>query len=167
MRQSEGRTAVSNDRWKMSLSARDRVSAQFFKMTFGIWSGPHALWGLMALSNLHTPAVLMLISLIIGYCGGSRCGGTGPGGFQPSPCCHTPVNHSFSGGATSMLSCFLLLMYFQKGFELFVWSPWVMVLLMYSHSALRILILHVFLDEFVVFPVVCFLSFLIESSLSL
>ena len=42
MRQSEGRTAVSNDRWKMSLSAGDRVSAQFFKMTFGIWSGPHA-----------------------------------------------------------------------------------------------------------------------------
>ena len=70
MRQSEGRTAVSNDRWKMSLSAGARVSAQFFKMTFGIWSGPHALLGLMALSKLHTPAVLMLISLIIGCCGG-------------------------------------------------------------------------------------------------
>ena len=68
VRQSEGRTAVSNDRWKMSLSAGARVSAQFFKMTFGIWSGPHAL------SNLHTPAVLMLISLIIGCCGGSMCG---------------------------------------------------------------------------------------------
>ena len=67
---------MSNDRWKMSLSAGARVSAQFFKMTFGIWSGPHALWGLMALSNLHTPAVLMLISLIIGCCGGSRCGGS-------------------------------------------------------------------------------------------
>ena len=48
------------------------------------------------------------------------------------------------GGATPMLSCFLLLMYFQKGFELFVWSPCVVVLLMYSHSALRILLLHVF-----------------------
>ena len=51
VRQSEGRTAVSNDRWKMSPSAGARVSAQFFKMTFGIWSGPHALWGLMVLSN--------------------------------------------------------------------------------------------------------------------
>ena len=78
MRQSEGRTAVSNDRWKMSLSAGARVSAQFFKITFGIWSGPHALWGLMALSNFHTPAVLVLISLIIGCCGESRCGGADP-----------------------------------------------------------------------------------------
>ena len=78
VRQSEGKTAVSNDRWKMSLSAGARVSAQFFKMILGIWSGPHALWGLMALSNLHTPAVLMLISLIIGCCGGSRCGGADP-----------------------------------------------------------------------------------------
>ena len=66
-----------------------------------------------------------------------------------------------------MLSCFLLLMYFQKGFELFVWSPWVMVLLMYSHSALRIFLLHVFWMNLVVCPVVCFLSFLIDSSLSL
>ena len=39
----------------------------------------------------------------------------------------------FFRGATPVLSCFLLLMYFQKSFELFVWSPWVMVLLMYSH----------------------------------
>ena len=45
--------------------------------------------------------------------------------------------------ATPMLSCILLLMYFQNGFELFVWSPWVMVVLMYS--ALRILLLYVFL----------------------
>ena len=63
--QTEGKTVVSNDRWKMSLrlSVGARVSAQFFKTTLGIWSGPHALWGLMVLSNLHTPAVLMLISL--------------------------------------------------------------------------------------------------------
>ena len=46
--------------------------------------------------------------------------------------------------ATPVLSCILLLMYFQNGFELFVWSRWVMVLLMYSHLALRILLLHVF-----------------------
>ena len=70
--------AVSNDRWKMSRSAGARVSAQFFKMKLGIWSGPHALWELMALSNLHTPAVLMLISLINGCCGGSRCGRAAP-----------------------------------------------------------------------------------------
>ena len=44
-----------------------------------------------------------------------------------------------------MLSCFLLLMYFEKGFELFVWSPWVIILLMYSLSALSILFLHAFL----------------------
>ena len=31
----------------------------------------HALWELVTLSNLHTPAVLMLIYLITGYCGGS------------------------------------------------------------------------------------------------
>ena len=43
-----------------------------------------------------------------------------------------------------MLSCFLFLMNLHKGFELFVWNPRVMVLLMYSHSALRILLLHVF-----------------------
>ena len=67
---------MCNDRWKMSLSAGARVSAQFFKMTHGIWSGPQTLWGLVALSNLHTPAVL--ISLIIGRCGGSRCGGAVP-----------------------------------------------------------------------------------------
>ena len=77
-RQSTGKTAVSNDHWKMSLSAEARVSAQFFKITLGIWSCPHALWGLMALSNLHTPAVLMLISLIIGCCGGSMCAGADP-----------------------------------------------------------------------------------------
>ena len=137
MRQSEGKTAVSNDRWKMSLSTGARVSAQFFKMTLGIWSGPHALWGLVAFSNLHTPAVLMLISLIIGCCGGSRCGGADP----PSL---VKTLWNWSREATPMLSCFLLLMYFQKGFELFVWSAWVMVLLMYSHSALRILLIHVF-----------------------
>ena len=62
VRQSEGKTAVSNDRWKMSVSARTRGSSQFFKMTLGIWSGPHALWGLVTSSNLHTPAVLMLVS---------------------------------------------------------------------------------------------------------
>ena len=66
-----------------------------------------------------------------------------------------------------MLSCILLLMYFQNGFELFVYSPWVMVLLMYSHSALRILLLHVFWMNFVVCPVVCFLSFRIVFSLAL
>ena len=155
MRQSEGRTAVSNDRWKMSLSAGARVSAQFFKITLGIWSGPHALCGLMALSNLHTPAVLILISLIIGCCGGSRCGGADPQSLVKtlwnwsrrivafSLLSHTSEPFFFRG-ATPMLSCFLLLIYFQKGFELFVWSPWVMVLLMYSHSALRILLLHVF-----------------------
>ena len=64
MRQSEGKTAVSIDRWKMSRSAEARVSAQFFKITLGMWSGPHGLWGMTDLSNLHTPAVLMLISLI-------------------------------------------------------------------------------------------------------
>ena len=77
-RQSEGKTAVSNDLWKMSLSAGARVSAQFFKMTLGIWSGQDSLLGLMALSNLQTPAVLMLISLIVGCCGGSRFRGADP-----------------------------------------------------------------------------------------
>ena len=38
VRQSEVKTAVSNDRWKMSLSAGARVSAQFFKITLEIWS---------------------------------------------------------------------------------------------------------------------------------
>ena len=32
----------------------------------------------MDLSNLHTPAVVMLYSRIIGCCGGSRCGGADP-----------------------------------------------------------------------------------------
>ena len=56
---------------------------------------------------------------------------------------HTSEPFFFRGGGTPILS-FSALMYFQKGFELCVWSPWVMVLLMYSHSALRILLLHVF-----------------------
>ena len=147
MRQSDGKTAVSNDRWKMSLSAGARVSAQFLKMTLGIWLGPHALWGLMALSNLHSPALLMLISLIIGCCGGSMCGGADPPSLVKtlwnwsrrisafSLLSHTSESFFFTE-ATPMLSYFLLLIYFQKGFKLFVWSPWVMVLLMYSHSAL-------------------------------
>ena len=116
MRQSEGKTAVSNDRWKMYLSAGARVSAQFFKMTLGIWSGPHALWELMALSNLHTPAVLRLISLIIGCCGGSKCGGADPPSLVKtlwnwsrrisafSLLSHTS-DHSFSGG---LLQCCLV-----------------------------------------------------------
>ena len=125
------------------------VSAQFFKMTLGIWSGPHVLRGLIDVSNLHTSAVVMLISLITGCCGGTRCG------EQKSLCKRSSIISAFSSlshtsepfffqGATPMLSCFLLFMYFHQGFELFVWSPWVVVLLLYSHSALRILFLHVF-----------------------
>ena len=70
--QSGGKAAVSSYRW----SAGARESAQFFKMTLGIWSGPQALWGLMALSNLHSPAVLMLNALIIGCCGGVNVWGS-------------------------------------------------------------------------------------------
>ena len=151
-------------------------------MILGIWSGPHALWGLMVLSNLHTPAVLMLISLIIGLCGGSRCGGADSPYLVKtlwnwsrrisafSLLSHTSEPVFFGGGgggATTMLSCFLLLMYFQKGFELFVWRPWVMVLLIYSHSALRITSSTCLLDEFVVYTVVCFLSILIVFSFAL
>ena len=66
MCQSGGKTAVSNDRWSAG------ESAQFFKIILGIWSGPETLWGLMALNNLHTLAALMLVSLVIGCCGGSR-----------------------------------------------------------------------------------------------
>ena len=128
VRQSEGKTVVSNDRWKMSLSAGARVSAQSVKMTLGIWSGPHALWGLMALSNLHTPAVLMLISLIIGCCGGSRCGEADP----PSL-------------VKTLWNCIIDL--FPFGF---------------THTSPTC-----FLDEFVVCPVVCFLSFLIVFSFAL
>ena len=132
--QSEGKTAVSNDRWKMSWSSGARMPAQFFKIILGIWSAPHTLWGLMALCNLHTlavPAVLMLTSLIIGFCGRPRCGGADPPSLVKtlwnwsrrisalSLLSHTSEPFFF-WGATPMLSCFMLLIYFQKGFELFV-----------------------------------------------
>ena len=108
----------------------------------------------MALSNLHTPAVLMLISHIIGCCGWSRCWGADPPSLVKTlwnwsrrisafSLLLQPVNHSVSGDYSNVVF-FLLLVYFQKGFELFVWSPFVMVLLIYSHSALRIPPLHVF-----------------------
>ena len=57
-----------------------------------------------------------------------------------------------------MLSCILLLMYFQNGFELFVWSPWVMVIDVFGFTHTSPIC---FFDEFVVCQVVCFLSFLI------
>ena len=60
--QSEGKTDMSNDSWKMSGSAGTRVSAQVFKTTLGIWSGQHTLWELMDLSNLHTSAVVINIT---------------------------------------------------------------------------------------------------------
>ena len=169
MRQSDGRTAVSNDRWKMSLSAGARVSAQFFKMTFGIWSGPHALWGLMALSNLHTPAVLMLISLIIVCCGGSRCGGADPPSLVKtlwnwsrrisvfSLLSHTSEPFFFGGGGGGYSNVVLF-----SAFNVFPEGFGVVCLESFMHTSPTC-----FLDEFVVCPVVCFLSFLIESSLSL
>ena len=67
----------------------------------------------MALSNLHTPAVLMLISLIIGCCVGSRCGGAYPPSLVKtlwrisafSLLSHT-IEPFFFRGATPILSCF-------------------------------------------------------------
>ena len=114
-----GKTAVSNDRWKMSLSAGVRALAQFFNIILGIWSGPHALLGLMALNKLHTPAVLMLISLIIGYnwvlwrvkVWGSRSTISGEDTLELVQkdliplLVVTPVNYSLSGG---LLQCCLV-----------------------------------------------------------
>ena len=106
----------------MSRSAGARVSAQFFKLTLGIWSGHTCFVELMGLSNVHTTAVLMLISLITGCCGGSRCGGADPPSLVKtlwnwyrrisafSLLSHT--SEPFCEGGTPKLSCFLLLMYF-------------------------------------------------------
>ena len=78
VRPSNGRVPVCSDLWKLSRSAGDRVSAQFFKTALGIWSGPQALNGLIDLCNLHTPAVSTVMSQMLWRCRGPRCDGADP-----------------------------------------------------------------------------------------
>ena len=57
VRQSNGRVPMFSDLWKMSKSAGDRVSVQFFRTALGIWSGPQALNGLIDLQFAYSHCV--------------------------------------------------------------------------------------------------------------
>ena len=130
----------------MAASAGAIWSAQFFRMEFGMPSGPGALCGSRSRRSFATPGVEMVICAMFGCVGfvmfGSgvvaclvntdlNCWRSSLALVLLSVCSLFP---SFSG-ATPRFSCFFALIHDQNGLVVLFCKPSLIFLLMYDHSA--------------------------------